>query len=135
MLNSKIFIQNKIFEGAEKYGYVPSKSEPGKEHLVYKKQGDWYCDCIAGMMNKECSHIKKMMYENGEFGRCFYCGTTAFIAALDEHHVFRRSLRPDLIDDKENLMLLCRKCHDRATNEPQFEEKLQTLWKIKKRTN
>ena len=135
MLNSRSFILKRTLEGAEKYGYVPSKSESGVNHLVYKKNGKWNCDCVAGLMQKECRHIKIMAKQNGEGERCFYCGKTSWCGGLDKHHVERRSLRPDLIDSDDNKMFLCRRCHDRATTEVGFEENLQNIWKLRNKQN
>ena len=41
---------------------VPSKSEPGKYHIVsFSEDGGWNCDCIAFEMSKKkpkiCKHI------------------------------------------------------------------------------
>lgn len=39
---------------------VPSKSEPGKLHIVeIYTDGELRCDCVANQMGKVCSHMKK----------------------------------------------------------------------------
>lgn len=60
---------------------------------------------------------------------CFWCGKEA----VDTHHLFRRSSKPEWIENPDNLLPLCRKCHDYATNEKVFEELLQQTFFAKQR--
>lgn len=45
--------------------------------------------------------------------------------ATDLHHIYRRSLRPDLKENPDNLISLCRICHRMATEARKFEEYIQ----------
>lgn len=53
---------------------------------------------------------------------CQWCGARE---GVDAHHLFRRSAEKSLIDDQNNLVKLCRRCHDYATNVKSFEILLQ----------
>ena len=56
--------------------------------------------------------------------KCRWCGMSN--VQIEKHHLYRRSARPDLIDDPKNLLDLCKwRCHVRATADKKFEEKLQ----------
>ncbi len=58
-------------------------------------------------------------YAPGEFIPCEHCKCKA----VDIHHlVFRSQLGKDEI---ENLMALCRNCHDKAHNSTEFNTKLK----------
>jgi hypothetical protein len=59
--------------------------------------------------------------------QCRWCGREG----SDEHHLFRRSSSPQLIDDENNKVTLCRQCHDYATKNKDFEVLLQTLFFLK----
>lgn len=136
MRESKLYLENLKWKGVELGGYIPSKSDPDTKHFVSKRNGKWECDCIAGQMRRECSHVKKMAEQMNESHKCFYCGTSFYAAGgLDQHHVYRRSTHPELADlnqHPENRMLLCRRCHDRVTSDPEFEENLQIIWSLRK---
>ena len=128
MKQSKVYIEKRKWDRVERAAYVPSKSQPGTFHFVARRSEIWECDCTAGLMKQLCSHVRFMLEATGEGAKCFYCGTTFYAAGgLDKHHLFRRSTHPDLISDPGNLILLCRKCHDRATNDHKFEENLQRV--------
>jgi len=53
--------------------------------------------------------------------QCKWCGKPA----TDGHHLFRRSDIPNLIDDHNNKIPLCRECHGYATNYKQIETMFQ----------
>ena len=133
MKNSQIFIEKKMIDGSEYHFKVKSNSDPNREYLVIKKDEIWDCNCVAGTMGVLCSHIKSKMKEVHEGSKCFYCGTTAWKAGLDRHHVRRRGRRPDLIKDDKNIMLLCREHHDKATTDRQFEENLIRIWDLRQK--
>jgi hypothetical protein len=57
-------------------------------------------------------------------GECQWCGREG----SDGHHLFRRSSAPNLIDDKNNIITLCRQCHDYATKNKDFENILQRVF-------
>lgn len=135
MKESKKYINLSRLEGLEFGGYVESLSSPGTKYFVSKKTDGWHCECISFLSgNLVCRHIKqlaKLMAHEDK--HCFYCDTSKLAAGhLEAHHVFRRSTSPELKDDPENLMLLCPKCHYRATHEREFEVLLQTLWQLRK---
>jgi len=52
---------------------------------------------------------------------CRWCGKPA----TDGHHLFRRSDIPEMIDDPNNIIPLCRECHGYATNYKQIEQMFQ----------
>ena len=49
--------------------------------------------------------------------KCRWCGNEG----SEKHHLFRRSAEPSLIDDPKNKVILCRFCHEYATNVKSFE--------------
>lgn len=57
---------------------------------------------------------------------CLYCGTRG--VGLSEHHIIRRSERPDLINDKRNKVWLCYKCHHKAEHDHEFYKKIQRIF-------
>ena len=133
MQESKKFLKLRSFQDIDFGAKVKSKSNPGKTHWVYKKEGNWYCDCVAGLMKKECRHIKKVMKMINEDSKCFSCGTSAYAAGgLDRNHVLLRGTNPELIKDDDNICLLCRKCHNRFHNEIEFRTNIQTIWRRRK---
>jgi hypothetical protein len=63
-----------------------------------------------------------------ELGPCKWCGNQA----SDMHHLFRRSTSPQLKEDPNNLIPLCRLCHKYATENREFERLLQEKFFLKK---
>lgn len=59
---------------------------------------------------------------------CRWCGRNE---ATDEHHLFRRSTSPGMVDDPNNKVKLCRTCHRYATDEQEFERLLQEYFFLK----
>ncbi len=59
---------------------------------------------------------------------CMWCGRNP---ASDEHHLFRRSASPKIIDDSKNKVKLCRTCHEYATNEKEVEQLFQEYFFLK----
>lgn len=61
---------------------------------------------------------------------CRYCGTRD--VGLSEHHIIRRSERPDLINDKRNKVWLCNiRCHHKAEHDHEFYKKIQRIFLTK----
>ena len=60
---------------------------------------------------------------------CQYCGTRG--VGLSEHHLIRRSERPDLINDKRNKIWLCERNHYKAEHDQEFYKKLQRIFLTK----
>jgi hypothetical protein len=56
---------------------------------------------------------------------CEVCGKWCEADEKTVHHLFRRSSRPDLISDPNNLIDICPMCHWYATNNHDFERYLQ----------
>jgi len=54
---------------------------------------------------------------------CEACGAKS----VDIHHLTPRSLRKDLINKIDNLMALCRVCHDRAGRDREFNDDLRYI--------
>jgi len=105
---------------------VPSKSEKGKKHTVIDLIYKFECDCIANQMGKECRHIKLVKRHLGLSyeplkEECWYCNTKDFVT---EHHLFRKSQG----GEKLPTVWLCFKHHELATNNKDFEIKLQQLY-------
>lgn len=131
MKNSSEFLDEKIKKESIASFEVPSNSEEGKKYLVHLKPDGWYCSCRSFEIRRTCSHIRKVLEPVGEGEKCFWCGKTAWVAkGLDKHHVERRSISVDRVKDASNIMFLCRTCHDRATNEVEFENNLIKIWNL-----
>ena len=58
--------------------------------------------------------------------KCFFCH---FVGATERHHLWRASLRKT-----SPTIQLCRRCHQKATVDKEFEIHLQKLWKQKQFT-
>lgn len=59
---------------------------------------------------------------------CEWCGyPESDYRAVVIHHVWPRSVRPDLIDDPANHMPLCSQCHDRTEENMSFMKRLQAI--------
>ena len=58
---------------------------------------------------------------------CEVCGAKS----VDVHHLTPRSLRKDLINKIDNLMALCRPCHDRAGSDREFNDSLRLIHRKK----
>lgn len=56
---------------------------------------------------------------------CEWCGTKVYLSHGEIHHLYRRSTHRHLIDNPDNLVRLCPECHYKATNNRDFETKLQ----------
>jgi hypothetical protein len=56
-------------------------------------------------------------------GKCARCGKRNVI--VEEHHIYRRSLRHDLKKDPKNKADLCLDCHETVTLSRSAEEALQ----------
>lgn len=56
-------------------------------------------------------------------GDCANCGKKGVI--VEEHHLYRRSLRPDLKSDPQNKVEICVWCHRVVTESRAAEEALQ----------
>lgn len=66
-------------------------------------------------------------YDPNFFIPCEVCNAKA----VDLHHLTPRSLRKDLINKIDNLMALCRRCHDRAGKDKQFNDELRLIHRKK----
>ena len=66
--------------------------------------------------------------------KCWYCDCPETVRAIALHHVEKRSLRPDRVDDPENLMPLCWMCHAKTESDQDFYHELQKLWRDKNQT-
>lgn len=60
---------------------------------------------------------------------CAWCGKDV---GTDIHHLFKRSTSPQLKEDPNNMVLLCRLCHTYA-DEPQFAELLVKTFFLQER--
>ena len=69
------------------------------------------------------TYLRYFGYSEADFVPCEVCGAKA----VDIHHLTPRSLRKDLINKIDNLMALCRGCHDRAGKDWQFNENLRLI--------
>ena len=72
-------------------------------------------------------HTKIFLNSRGltgyEYYACEWCGRTA---TVDVHHIENRGIGGSkLLDTPENLIGLCRPCHDRAHKDREFNEKLK----------
>ena len=65
-------------------------------------------------------YLKHFEYGDQDFIPCEVCGART----VDVHHLDGRGPGKDVI---ENLMGLCRKDHERAHNEPEYNEQLKQI--------
>ena len=65
---------------------------------------------IANLFDKDC---------------CQYCGSRY---GIEKHHIIKRSERPDLIDDPENKVKLCWKCHNKTEHSDKFYRQIQRIF-------
>ena len=72
-------------------------------------------------------YLQHFNYTIADFIECRYCKKRA----TDIHHLIFKSLGGK--DEINNLIALCRDCHNRAHNEPKFNEKLKVVTKLNKR--
>ena len=63
---------------------------------------------------------------------CWYCGRPETVSPIDLHHVEKRSVAPERINDATNLVPLCRPCHERTEESDEFYKRIKHLWSIKK---
>lgn len=52
---------------------------------------------------------------------CEFCGRECESGEWSVHHLHQRSTHPHLLDDPNNLMILCPGCHQFATDKRGFE--------------
>lgn len=136
MKGAQQYIYDKTKREAEYWDLVHSESTPGKKYIVYKdkKNQEWHCNCTAGQIAGLCKHIKLMAEKYGEGDKCFYCGVTRWAAGgLDRNHVIMKGVDVSKANDEENIMMLCRRHHDRFHADQEFKENLQKLWREKKK--
>lgn len=73
-----------------------------------------------------------MFYYPGEFIPCEMCGATA----VDIHHIEARGMGGSKEKDHiDNLMALCRTCHEKYGDKKQYKDQLKErhLWVLQKR--
>jgi len=73
--------------------------------------------------------VTNITIEYFEPEECQYCGTRG--VGLSEHHIIRRSERPDLINDTRNKVWLCWRCHSKAERDQKFYKKIQRIFLTK----
>ena len=69
-------------------------------------------------INTVLSKIKMELQDEQE-GKCFICGCPA----CDPAHLLPRSLYPEYITLKANVVLLCRDCHNSYDNDINFRKR------------
>jgi 5-methylcytosine-specific restriction endonuclease McrA len=62
-------------------------------------------------------------YDTSDFVPCECCGAKA----VDIHHLTPRSRSKAAINKIDNLMALCRSCHDKAGQNKEFNENLRNI--------
>lgn len=76
------------------------------------------------MKNHTKVYINSLYYDVGDFIPCEVCNTKA----VDIHHIFRRGMGGSRDGDKiENLMALCRTCHEKYGDKKQYRDWLQKI--------
>lgn len=71
--------------------------------------------------------MKYFGFDVSSFIPCEVCGGQC----TEIHHLTPRSLRKDLVNKIDNLMALCRTCHERAHNDRQFNDDLRLIHRRK----
>jgi 5-methylcytosine-specific restriction endonuclease McrA len=69
------------------------------------------------------TYLNHFGYSVADFIPCECCGAKS----VDIHHLTPRSLRKDLVNKIDNLMALCRTCHDRAGRDREFNDELRYI--------
>ena len=80
------------------------KKRSGGIRKVSKKQA---------IINATLAKIKAQMVNDND-SECFTCG---YVGDVDLSHLIPRSKRSDLITDKDNLVLHCRRCHGKSESD------------------
>lgn len=75
------------------------------------------------MKNYTKVYMEYFGFSTADFIPCENCGAKA----TDIHHLTPRSLRKDMLNKIENLMALCRPCHDKAGKYHDFNEELKFI--------
>lgn len=71
-------------------------------------------------------YLKFFGYCVDDFIPCEICNSKA----VDIHHIENRSHRKDLENDINNLMALCRKCHEKYGDKKQYKNWLKEIHKM-----
>lgn len=107
-------IKEKIKEtNIEKYGSVHHfKNEKYKEKYLYGENNNAYIDGRSyeedDWVNNKGKAFKKEFFSQNE-RVCICCGLEK--RKMQIHHLESRNIRPDLIFDKNNLVIICENCH------------------------
>ena len=86
------------------YGWVFLNKEKEESKLFFTSKYDFNIESFKN--HKKWLELKSiLLYEKKV---CEICGSDK---SLQVHHILPRSSNPELIMDKENLMVLCEECH------------------------
>lgn len=77
------------------------------------------------MVKHKRIYLNYFGYKHGDWVPCENCSSTC----TDIHHLQFRSLQGS--DEPQNLMGLCRLCHNKAHNDPKFNNKLKEIHRCK----
>lgn len=72
-------------------------------------------------------YLNHFGYSTADFIPCEICDSRA----VDIHHIEARSKRKDLLNDINNLMALCRKCHSEYGDIVELKPKLQEIHNLR----
>ena len=92
------------------------------EQLAYKFRKE------LGLLDEEETHSwdkDKYIRQNPErnFSKCDYCG----VISIDLHHLLTRKERPDLVNNPDNVVPLCKNVHDFITRN-QLSDEMKALY-------
>ena len=89
----------------------------GKKKNSFQFHADKYDFNIESFKNKKKWLILKLLILNERNRKCEVCGDDL---ELEVHHIIPRSEEPSLTFDKENLMVLCKNCHNEIHKEDKY---------------
>ncbi|USK91505.1 HNH endonuclease [Rossellomorea marisflavi] len=105
--------------------YCADHKRKKKEKVVYSKNKSFY-------RTQAWQDLRSFVYERDK-GCCQRCGKFVFGKQAHAHHIVPVRIKPSLMLDADNIMMLCNKCHpivEEETMEKYFPRKKKFNWKL-----